>query len=755
MTAPSRAPFGLRPSQEKILRFRGGKMGIAAVPGAGKTYVLSALAAHLIAEKLLEPHQEILIVTMSNSAVDNFSTRIAAHLKSIGLLPRLGYRVRTLHGLAHDIVREKPEKVGLDERFTILDEFEAGRILREVAHQWLARHPEFIEAYIAEVSEGEARTIRNERFPQKVEELAMAFIRSAKNLRLTPERIFQKLQEHPQHLPLVEMGCEIYADYQRILNYRGSVDFDDLIRLALDLLESDPEYRQRLQDRWPFILEDEAQDSSRAQEQLLRLLVGDEVTPSSGRGWVRVGDPNQAIYETFTTADPALLRNFIRNEADERPTLHESGRSQPAIIALANRLIEWTQSEHPHPEVRDALQPPLIQPLPAEDPQSNPPHDPRGVYLYGKPCTPEREIEIVVQSLQKWLPNNPDRTVAVLVPDNTRGGEVMNALRKVGLPAVELLRTTQTTRTAASLLCAVLEWLEQPTSALRLSEVYQKVWRREHKQEEAVKKAAEWLRRCDVIAYLFPFPGNGTAKELFSRLDEPTQSELREFHTVARRWQGLTLLPIDQLILSLAPDIFNTAAELALAHKIARALAQAAQSHPEWELPQLTNELRAIAANERRFRDLAAEEGFDPDAHKGKVVVATIHKAKGLEWDRVYVMSVSNYDFPSAEETDSYKSENWFIRDQLNLQAEMLEQLECLLHPQEYRVYEEGRATQRARIDYVRERLRLLYVAITRARRELIVTWNTGKGKKANRQALPFTMLQGWFEQNMRVERGP
>ena len=108
----------------------------------------------------------------------------------------------------------------------------------------------------------------------------------------------------PQPLPLVEMGWAIYADYQRALTYRGAVDFDDLIRLALQALQLDPEFLQRLQVRWPFILEDEAQDSSRLQEEILRLLVG----PVGN--WVRVGDPNQAIYETFTTASPHFLRDF-------------------------------------------------------------------------------------------------------------------------------------------------------------------------------------------------------------------------------------------------------------------------------------------------------------------------------------------------------------------------------------------------------------------------------------------------------------
>ena len=70
------------------------------------------------------------------------------------------------------------------------------------------------------------------------------------------------------------MGLAIYTDYQRALSYRGAVDYDDLIRLALEALQLDGEYLKRLQARWPFILEDEAQDSSRLQEKILRLLAG-------------------------------------------------------------------------------------------------------------------------------------------------------------------------------------------------------------------------------------------------------------------------------------------------------------------------------------------------------------------------------------------------------------------------------------------------------------------------------------------------
>ena len=120
--------FKPRPMQAEILKYSHGWMGVSAVPGSGKTHTLSALAAQLITQTHLKDNQEILIVTLVNSAVDNFSTRIASFIKEQGLLPDIGYRVRTLHGLAHDIVRERPEIAGVSERFNIIDEAEAGRM---------------------------------------------------------------------------------------------------------------------------------------------------------------------------------------------------------------------------------------------------------------------------------------------------------------------------------------------------------------------------------------------------------------------------------------------------------------------------------------------------------------------------------------------------------------------------------------------------------------------------------------------------
>ncbi|MBI4730787.1 MAG: ATP-dependent helicase [Chloroflexi bacterium] len=454
--------FTLRPSQTDILRYRGGKMGISAVPGSGKTFTLSALAAQIITSGALAPDQDVLIVTLVNSAVDNFAARIGRMIEQRGLIPHLGYRVRTLHGLAHDIVREKPALAGLEERFQIVDEREAEFIRKEAANAWLSSNPHTLEDYLDfELDDSKRDWVRRQQLPDLVHSLALAFIRSAKDNRLTPESLRKLLDRAPAPLPLAEMGLAIYSDYQRALTYRGAVDFDDLIRLAYQVLETDAEYLARLQYRFPYILEDEAQDSSRIQEEILRLLAG--ASAGSAGNWVRVGDPNQAIFETFTTADPRLLKEFIAHEADSKMELPVSGRSQPFIIDLANALVDWVNQSHPEPACRDALTVPYIQAAQPDDPQPNPAPDEKGIRLIAKKHTPEEEVQAVVKSLEKWLPGHADWTVAVLVPRNTRGVEVIEALKKRKIEYVEFLSSTSGTRAAAGALGNVVNYLSDPS----------------------------------------------------------------------------------------------------------------------------------------------------------------------------------------------------------------------------------------------------------------------------------------------------
>ncbi|MFT3893377.1 MAG: ATP-dependent helicase [Anaerolineales bacterium] len=791
--------FTPRPSQENILRYTGGRLGIAAVPGAGKTHILSALAAKIIHERWLGDDQEVLIVTLVNSAVDNFEARIKRFFDN-PLQALYKYRVRTLHGLAHDIVREKPASVGLENQFSIIDEREAGFIRRESVNAWLASHS--LDDYLDPALDISKRDwVKRQQFPDLLDSLALAFIRSSKDRLLTPESLRAKLDASPAPLPLAELGYSIYADYQRALAYRGAVDFDDLIRLALTLLETDQEYLERLRYRYPFILEDEAQDSSLTQERILNLLSGGAITsPSeaspiggSGRGqpegsgegdvtpghgnWVRVGDPNQAIFETFTTASPELLRAFIQNNPSV--PMPESGRSQPSILALANHLIDWVMTSHPDERARTALSVPHIVPVPADDPQQNPPDNPEAIKFIPTKFAPEQETEAVVKSVKGYVnsfqdfPIEEQPTIAVLVPRNTRGVEVVNALRQRGIEPIELISSTAETRAAAGSLSHLLSFLSDPQSARKLAKAYE-VWRRDifgsNRTVGAERRSAQdgdesqteqdaatmrpfieqipaLLRKMvDVENFIAPRNDSDWLAAIGESEPEQVVQELGTFRVTVQRWLNAVTLPIDQLVLTLAQDVFSEASDLALSHKLALVLRQAADDHSEWRLPELTSELSVIAKNERRFIGFSSDDsGFDPERHRGRVVVTTMHKAKGLEWDRVYLMSVNNYDFPSNMPNDRFISERWYVRSGLNLEAEALAQLTALDATGEYDWYEEGAATLRSRMDYVKERLRLFYVGITRAKRELIVTWNTGRQGDAT-PSLAMSELMGWWE---------
>jgi DNA helicase-2/ATP-dependent DNA helicase PcrA len=750
--------FRPRPGQQQVLAYSGGKMGISAVPGSGKTRTLAELAARLVADSIGDD-QEVLVVTLVNSAVDNFKSRINASIKKRNLLPNFGYRVRTLHGLSHDIVRERPGLVGLSEDFRIIDEREADAVRDDAVETWLRAHPDSADPFLAADLEGSRlEWVKRTHWPLLVREVAAAFVKQAKDRQMTPEVLLERLAhvEHrsPARFSLARMGAEIYADYQRSLAYRGVVDFDDLIRLALEALNRDPDYLARLQRRWPYVLEDEAQDSSELQEKILRLLVGDT------GNWVRVGDPNQAIYDTFTNADPRFLRNYLKEPGVTKIELPESGRSQSAIIELANYLVDWTVSGHPTDKASGAFLPQHIQPTAPGDPQPNPPADPAAVQLVDREFTPEQELQAVADSLQRWLPGHQDCTVAVLTPRNQRGFELIDLLKQRQIPYVELLRSTSVTRQAAGVLGNLLRCLADPTSARRLSVAFQ-VWRRADRDDPQAKTLMETLaqriRGCPAVeAYLWPRADHDWLLSLIPELPAEEVDLLTGFREAACRWHRAAALPIDQLILTLGNELFQEAAELALAHKLAVLLRDVARAHPTYRLTELVEELAVIARNERRFLGFAEEDtGFQPP--QGKVTVATMHKAKGLEWDRVYLMSVNNYSFPSGLAHDTYIAERWFVRDSLNLEAEALAQLDAISITQfpvpegqsdmgAALVHIEGNATQKARLGYVSERLRLLYVCITRAKSDLIITWNTGRRREKLQPAVPFIALQNHRE---------
>ncbi|MCC6454288.1 MAG: ATP-dependent helicase [Caldilineaceae bacterium] len=772
------ATFVPRPAQERILAYTGGYMGISAVPGSGKTFTLSLLAARLVERLAREGDlgdREVLIVTFTNSAVENFRGRIGRFLREErGLLPGVGYRVRTLHGLAHDIVRERPSLVGLSENFDIIDDRTAADIKRDAVTNYLRTHPDTLSPFILPDFLARFRTIERD-LQETAIDIANSIIRLAKEQRLEPYQLRASLDRQSGTWPLLELGLHVYADYQRSLLVRGAVDFDDLIILALRALETDAAFLERLQDRWPYVLEDEAQDSSLLQETMLRLL-----TQRHGN-WVRVGDPNQAINTTFTSADVRFLRNFVEQNPALAQDLPNSGRSTRPIIDLANALINWSRTAHPHLPPEETLAPPLIEPTPLGDPQPNPEPGTPPFYFHTAQLSPEREVEMVLRSVARWLPDNSDKTVAILSPENRHGFRITEALQHAELPFDDtLLRSNMSTRVAAQVLSTVVGYIAQPQVTVQLERVWREVWwprlgppqlarlLREQQGESSTSDddlpmPTSALRKQELPAPIaqfgqalrslhspesFVFPSPRDWLDELTWLDEMDglRTVINAFRSDLQRWTRAGILPIDELLITIGAELFTEPADLALTHHLAVMLAKLAAEHAggqdQWRLPELAKELDNIAQNRRRVLTFTDNEGGYA-AIPGKITVATIHAAKGLEWDRVYLTAVNNFSFPSGSESDKYRSERYWARDNVNLVAESVEQIRQLAMGS-LDDFTSGPATQTARLSLAAERLRLFYVGITRARQELIITYNTGRTSDSdpNPPALAFEALR-------------
>jgi DNA helicase-2/ATP-dependent DNA helicase PcrA len=737
----------LRLSQQEIMTYQGGLMGISAVPGSGKTWTLSHLAVKLILSVDFEPDQELLVVTFSNSAADNFANRIGEQLRDSGLIEGFGYRVRTLHGLANDIIHERPDLVGLSNDFGIIDEAESNEIMQDLVAQAMENHYEYLTSLISEdINEKKRQEVIKTDFPALLLTLARNWIKTVKDKIISIAELENWLSD-PQTNPLMSICLGIYRGYQAALNYRGAIDFDDLIRYALECLRLDADLTSQLRHRWPYILEDESQDSSELQQEILTTLVGET------GNWVRVGDPNQAIYESFTTANPSLLKTFVSREDVTSVDLPVSGRSAQSIIDRANAMIDWVQSSHPNFAARDALAEPFIQPTPPGDPQTNPPDKPESLMLFDQAMTSDQELVFLSRQVKLWLENNPDSTVAILCFLNKRASEIINHLKREKIEVSDMLmKVPEPTRLSAGMIVLILKSLYDPLNRGHLARCFEVFYR--HYQENPdlyrmVKATSLLIRLLETTEdYLYP-DGNDWLQELEAdELNPGSLGMLKDFRAIVQRWHAAMILPLDQLVLVIAQDLVLEKSELAIIHKLSGFIKSLLENNPHWSEMDVMDELIGISKNYRGFATFSQEEGsLDPDNYRGKVMVATVHKSKGLEWDKVFLSSANNFDYPSGDASEVYTSERWFIVDRRNLEAELFYDLDSLEIEHIGGVMLRQYDKQNARDEIVRDRLRLFYVGMTRARQSLTISWNTGTRNNLN-ISLPLKYLSDLEKEN-------
>ncbi|MEO8486328.1 MAG: UvrD-helicase domain-containing protein, partial [Betaproteobacteria bacterium] len=291
--------FPLNPAQDRAVRRTDAPMLVLAGAGSGKTRVITAKIAHLVAEGV-DPSR-IVAITFTNKAAREMRERAHALLAARGRKDAAEQaRIATFHALGLAIVRAEAKTLGLRPGFSVLD-------------------PQDLESLVGELCATADRSRTRK---------AQWAISRWKNALVAPAEALRAAKDADE-----AVAAKAYARYADSLAAWQAVDFDDLIRLPVELLERDGAARERRQQRADHVLVDEYQDTNPAQYRLFRALVGERAR------FTAVGDDDQAIYG-WRGATVENLAQLARDyPALVIVKLEQNYRSTTRILRSANALI--------------------------------------------------------------------------------------------------------------------------------------------------------------------------------------------------------------------------------------------------------------------------------------------------------------------------------------------------------------------------------------------------------------------------------
>lgn len=728
------ADIRLRPGQKEVCDYRGGFLGVPSVPGAGKTFTLAVLTANLIKEERHLPGK-ILIVTYMNSAVTNFKMRIGDLLEQKGLPRNKGFEVMTLHSLAMKIIKEKPEALLLTDEFIPLDEIEQNRILQRETSQWIEENDAVFKSFIAFNDKDKSFQVKSkiDQWTKKINNVCKEMISYFKCKGIDIHRVPDLLKGLPQH-SLLRMTLDVYEKYERYLRHMGMIDFDDLIVKSIDLLKIDDGLRERFQEKYTYIFEDEAQDSSILQEELLRIL-----SEKSGN-LARVGDSNQSIMSTFTVSDPKLFKRYCEQKGTQVSKILVSSRNSKDIIDTANYLVEWSQELHPTELCRDSLEPQLISPVGGDDPFPNP--RPQG-YTIGKILAKTRREELLKIAKNAEKQRDKDKTIAVLIPNGYIMDEIKEIMDQQDIPYREVSSFPKERARATEALGCILDFIAHPDDQEKFIHLLTQYLQEETKEDEELLGL---LGSCCLENIFYPADQDTLEREVPREiLSSPNWKQLLENIEVLKRFMEASTVEPEALVLHIAESLHFDEEQMAIAQKVALDIQYMIQLNPNWRMAELAAQLKYIRNTYNYFANLVYERnGFT--AEPGTINLITYHKSKGLEFDTVYLTCMTSEEFPAKLE-DKFRSDYWFLKhDYKNPTAVAKAELDMLM----------GEAhslspIEKARVDTIQERLRLLYVGITRAKENLLFScheaYDSDFGRKNVTPSHYFHVLKNYIEE--------
>jgi superfamily I DNA/RNA helicase len=725
--------FTPRTDQAPVLAYTQGTMAVAATPGAGKTFINVALILTLV-EKGVQA-ENILVLTYMESAAKTLQTRLQEALGDGAALPC----VTTIHGLAFRLLRQE----------------DAAARLGLVAPQWQLADEALSEQCLREAANLTLNLASSLEPNLDLQSWAQTLNRAmghAKSCHVSLENLLALLNQTTEPHPLQQALALGWQTYQNLLQQRDALDFTDLILKAIELLEADANFLAKVQAQYHIVLEDEAQDSSPLLQHLLGLLCGEKPN------LIRTGDLNQSITTTFSAASPEVFGQFIAN-AETVVKMTQSGRCCAEVIALANRWL--FEAPNHAPDLQQAFIPLELKAIEGVNPTA---------WLAPQATaydTQSEEEEALVEQITRLGQTYAGASLAVLVRYNKDVLRLSGLLQKAGVAAIA--HTDRMEKNPVfEVLWAYLECLAYPLEAakrLRLLDLlvqhqcegFTEVSEATLGDAKALLGASPiFLEPVGQVAHLevlvqlyydwldFSRDALGThldgllvrmSERLFRGVVERSNGYLCALlaqNTLQRQQADWNPFSNTQLNGALSQTLDNAKAPIELVLEHFRLAARKGMKPLTAQALGLPTVVQAVAGNKAGSPK--------PDEAIIFVQVMTLHKAKGQEFDLVWMPSLQESQFPHEAKQIKARLEDrlvvWLNR---NLPA----------LAQNTNPAEKPATTELLARSTVEEEARLVYVGLTRAKRGVLLSCYKAKtlpnGKvRPQKPALAFNLLNAW-----------
>jgi DNA helicase-2/ATP-dependent DNA helicase PcrA len=592
----------LNPEQQQAVLQTDGPLLILAGAGSGKTRVIAHRIAHLVSNGLTAPDR-LLAVTFTNKAAEEMRTRVATLL---GVDCRQMW-ISTFHALCARLLRREAPEIGLSRDFVIYDSTDQ-----------LAAVKQLLKQFGMDDSTMQPR-------------LALSRISHAKNRMEGPE-VFTANSWNPRDQ---QIG-RLYEGYVAALRNANALDFDDLLLRTVELFEKSERARERYAWKFQYVMVDEYQDTNRPQYLLVHRLA------SRHRNLCVVGDPDQSIYK-WRGAD---LRNILDFEHDfpEVVTvrLERNYRSTQVILDAASAVIARNRNRKDKRLYTDRTGGAKI--------------------LYYRAADDLDEAEFVARTGRKALHDDPENTVAILYRTNAQSRTLEDALRRSGMSykIIGGVRFYERKEIKDSL--AYLKLVLNPHDDVSLRRVINVPARGIGKGVMETLEGIELSAQADPPPLLAGLQPVATSNSLWARLVHGVEQRLLPARALT------SLAAFRDLIVALTEIASQDSVSITLGKVLDRSgYLQDLRDERSEEAESRIENLMELVSAAREYETRTPEPslgGFvdqlsllsDVDEEAGsrdaRVLMMTMHSAKGLEFPVVFMAGLEEGLFPHLRSSD-------------------------------------------------------------------------------------------------------